>query len=321
MGKQDILFHTYAGKPSSVGGTWVQILKANIAQDGFRVHDVSSPTADAEAVDRMLSTKPSLIILYWRWPMDERRYPDRQQAYERQLDLLDYAIDSKTSVLIFDGDLQPGAEEATELLRMAGCNVKLAAPMLFPKRGYIRLMYPMSHRLPTFVPKMYDFCYIGNNYGRYEEMVEVLSRPFFEGKRNHVFGNWLNLSDEREKPEQVKVDFPYVNFNPPVPPESVTDLLARARFTYHFGKPEYNECGFMTMRWQEAASAGCLGLATDCFRLTSSLETAFRLSPQKAYVDPMSYASGVVSQYRLIEYLCQYRQWSPVLRDLTGVYR
>lgn len=320
MAKDDIIFHTYIGNPSIVGGRWWPILKSNITAEGYRIYDVSLPVDEA-GLDRALRVKPGLIFLYWRWPMDDRRYPDRQAAYLRQLTLIDYAIENKTPVLIFDGDLQPGVEECAEALRFNGNRVVVAAPMLFPKRGYMRLMYPMCYSLPKFVPKLYDFCYIGNNYGRYDEMRGVLGLPFFENKTNLIYGNWLDFSIDRQTPEEIKRDFPFVQFKGRAQSNEVISLLSRAVFTYHFAKPEYNSTGFITMRWQEAATAGCLGLSTTSFRLPSEMKDQFRLNPDKAYADAVAYRSMVLSQYRLLEFISRYDQWSPVLRDLTGIYR
>lgn len=318
MGNQDILIHTYNNP--RVGGSWWPFLQLNLSLHGFRTHDVSVPAPQSE-LPRAFAAKPGLIFLYWRWPMDPSQYPDRQAAYERQLDILDYAMENKVPTIIYDGDLQPGAEEAVDLLRYSDCQAILAAPMLFPKKGYTQLFYPMIYLLPSFkYEKLYDFCYVGNNYGRYDQMKEILNRPFFSESKNYIFGNWLIPSPNRQSIEQIKADFPYVTFGTPVEPEMVRPALASARFTYHFARPDYNECGFVAMRWQEAASAGCLGLMTEDFVAPDNFRNVFGLRPEAAYESDTNYRSMVTSQFRIIELMSSFQRWLALVRGvLRGI--
>ena len=317
MGKQDILMHNYVPENLRVGGSWWSAAHVLLSSQGLRTHDVSTPKISDEQLGRVLDLDPGLVFLYWRWPME--LYPERQAAYERQLSILVWAMDKKKSIVIFDGDLQPGAEEAADAARYAGCQVKLVAPMLYPKAGYEQLFYPMVHYFWSLIqPKQYDFCYVGNNYGRYDTMKATLNKQFFAQLDNRIFGNWMKPSPSRATSETVKHDFPFIQFFDPIQPFEAMLELSFARFTYHFAKPEYERYGFVTMRWQEAAAAGCLGFVTDGFRLTKELDLAYRLPLETAYpADYSEYIKAVKSQYKVLRYLFPPDNWSSFLLNMT----
>ena len=317
MGKQDILMHNYVPENLRIGGSWWSAAHVLLSSQGLRTHDVSVPKISDEQLGRVLDLDPGVIFLYWRWPMESQ--PDRHSAYERQLSILDWAMDKKKPIVIFDGDLQPGAEEAADAARYAGCQVKLVAPMLYPKAGYEQLFYPMVHySWAQIQAKRYDFCYVGNNYGRYDSMKTVLNNQFFAQLDNRIFGNWMKPSPYRASPETVKLDFPFVQFFDPIQPFEAMLELSSARFTYHFAKPEYERYGFVTMRWQEAAAAGCLGFATDEFRLTKELELAYRLPLETASsTDRIQYLKAVKAQYQTLRFLFPPINWSSFFYDMT----
>lgn len=101
--------------------------------------------------------------------------------------------------------------------------------------------------VPTTHPE-YDLVYVGNRWGREDEMREFLELS--DGLDMLIAGNW----PERE-PDLVD-EFDDIDWLGPVPHYSVVPLLGMGAATFHVGKPDYNPLGFLTMRTWEARMAG-----------------------------------------------------------------
>jgi len=192
-----------------------------------------------------------VIFLYWRWAMPE--YLDRQKAYTRQMEIIKMTTASKTPVIVHDQDHKIDKKTKEFLIMM---NVTLTEPSLFPRTGYSSLMYPSDRPLTSkYNPhSRFGLCYVGNNYERYDQTKRYLA----DARIAAIFyGNWLIKSDFRESPDQVKSDFPNVTFQGRLEADQVINCLRHATATIHLAKSSYNETGFITARWAEAASAAC----------------------------------------------------------------
>lgn len=263
---------------SSATGLWLRDAITPMVRAGHEILNVSvgGVSNRDEEFERAFAKKVDAMILIWRWPMDEDQYPRRSQAYERQLELIDLAIDHGIPVLIHDEDYKPGAIEAFELLKMNNVPVNLTAPAMFsPNHNFLPFPKP-DGMLMTRVTKEFDFGYIGNNYERYEQMKKWFKYPPIDFHSIHILGNWLSPSPNRESPEQVKADFPNIYFGSQVPQNMVIKQLAKYRFTCHFAKDEYCSTGFITMRWLEAVMAGTVAFIPTEFKLPTWMKPAFQ---------------------------------------------
>lgn len=98
----------------------------------------------------------------------------------------------------------------------------------------------------SFEPE-YDLVYIGNRYGREDQMDK-----FLEGLEDLdilVCGNW----PDREQEVTEKYDFDFVGSTPHF---ATVPTLRLGRASFHVGKPDYNEIGMLTLRPFEAKAAG-----------------------------------------------------------------
>ena len=325
-----IAFNTYSPAltdntmTSSATGLWFSSIIRHFANLGHEVWNVSvgEMTDRKDSLDRVFANPVDLIILIWRWPMDEELYPRRAAAYERQLELIDLAIQNKTPVLIHDEDYKEGAIEAHDLLNRSGVRCFLTSPALKIIEPYRWLPFPLIHSRWTpkasLSNKFYDFVYVGNNYERYDQMKAFLNNPANKYASTHIYGNWLIPSETRQSPEQVKQDFPTVTFFDPVPQDKVLNILVKYFFTAHFAKPEYCKTGFITMRWQEAVSAGTLAFVPDEFWLPPEIESRFKGLNQNKLLDPIIYNTTLAYQYQYIRALSDIDEWTRILDDLVN---
>lgn len=313
-----IAFNTYSPAltdnqmTSSATGIWFNAVVNHFIGRGDEICNVSvGEKYDRGPVLTRFFAKPvDAIILIWRWPMNSELYPRRAMAYERQLELIDLAIDHKIPVLIHDEDFKDGAYEAYSLLRSKRVPVALTAPSMFsPTHSF--LPFPMYYRrlAAAFVRKSFDFGYIGNNYERYSQMRDWLKHPPIDFLTYHFWGNWLETSPERESPEQVKRDFPHVTFKGRLTQDQVISQLSHYRFTCHFAKEEYCKTGFVTMRWQEAACARTVAFVPDSFRLPAWMKPAFNFDTSDI-LDPQYYQKIADAQYQAIQSISLVSEWS-----------
>ena len=309
--------HTYRG-PSSVGQSWWESLCYKLAHHSFIPLDASTVEGQKDApLDQVFSELPDLLFLYWRWPFPEGTR--KQEAYLRQQELLDFALGARIPVLILDGDLQPGVLDVADNLRRYDLKVVVAAPMLYPRAGYRQLFYPVSYVWPMpiafpFQFKKYDFAYVGNDYRRYEQMQWYLNNPTHAGMDMRIWGNWLDYNEEAK----LKKDFPYVKFMGRLPQDQILDILGPAYFTYHFAPPEYCDCGFVTMRWQQAASSGTVAILPNEFKASATIRKLFSYQPEDFYSDGNLYRSIVNQQFSAISSLSDFTQWKSLIHEMLG---
>ena len=78
-----------------------------------------------------------VVIFNWRWEMPD--YPERNDLYLQQLDILDKCFLFKKKVIVHDQDHKISALDL-EWLKLH--NVDLYAPELNPRPGFKKLFYP-----------------------------------------------------------------------------------------------------------------------------------------------------------------------------------
>lgn len=119
----------------------------------------------------------------------------------------------------------------------------------FKKTSYFP--YWFDTEIPkTSIEPRYDLVYVGNRWGREDEMQAFLDDCRDAGHSLLVAGNWVD-----REPELVK-DHDWVEWVGSTPHFSTIPLLSLGRATFHVGKQDYNELGFVTMRAAEAWMAG-----------------------------------------------------------------
>jgi len=219
----------------------------------------------ATSISLDLIPNMNIIFLFWRWPMPD--YPDRDTAYSRQLSIIKRAANLKIPIVVHDQDHKIDDKMKSFL---TGYAVRLTEPSLHPRLGFESLMYPSSYSLTRkYQPhSRFGLAYIGNNYERYEQAKKYVVHPRVLAS---FYGNWVIKSPSRETPEQVEHDFPNVLFEGRLEADQVVTRLANASATIHLAKPSYNETGFITMRWAEAASAACPALIPSEFKFLESV--------------------------------------------------
>jgi len=93
----------------------------------------------------------------------------------------------------------------------------------------------------------YDLVYVGNRYGREEQMDSFLDG--LEDLSILVAGNWP------DRDQSVTEQYDHVQFVGSTPHFSTIPFLALGRMTFHVGKPDYHRIGMFTPRLVEAALA------------------------------------------------------------------
>lgn len=299
---------------SAGGGLWIDALMG-----GLEEKDISSVfvgPSKTTTSPRIYGRPPSAIVLNWRWQMPA--YPQRQIAYERQMFLIEFAKEHKVPVLIYDLDLMDpqGVIAAHDDLARAGCVCIVSCPAFSPKVEHYTKLMPVApstnYMNPNHSKKNVYRMYIGNNYGRINQM----KREW--GKKSFVaYGNWLELSDGRESPEELSKMFPHGVFKGRLPQDKVFETLNTAYTTTHFAKPIYGCWGFITQRWAEAAIAGTIATAPEDFKhsLPADVYSAFRPQLREDTVVHNAYAYNEVlrMQRQVVNNIFGLEPWLDVL--------
>lgn len=218
--------------------------------------------------------------------------------YERQLDIID-AADCDCYVL----DRNNWARDMPAEYRN---KVTLLRPYdkpneHFESQVYFPYWYDSNCPRLTVEPR-YDLVYVGNRWGRRDEMWDFLSA--IEDFDVCMCGNWT-----MREPEMVE-EFDMIDWIGPIPHFAVVPTLALGKATFHVGKPDYNELGFYTMRTYEARMAGRPCLHDDSMT-SQPLDDRFYFS-NPADLDPDVlydyYQIDVVrTEQEAAEQLCQLR--------------
>lgn len=249
-----ILYHTWEPglednyETSGGGAMWTKYLFKKLQENGFSiVYLKPNEEFDYSHID--------MAIFCWRWLLPNLpQYAERNALYDRQNKLIEWCIRHKIPFLVHDQDLKMTFEEQ-DWVRSNGGHI--ATPSLFPEHGEIQLHYPNPYLFGEIPSRQVDqLVYVGNNYERMEQAVRFFNDFSFHC-HTVVFGNWMETGPGRD-PKLIRTLFPWVAFGGRLPQTRVIDVLSKSRATVLLHKPEYGYRGFVTIRWAEAASAGCL---------------------------------------------------------------
>jgi hypothetical protein len=272
-------------KPTSAGGAaWTSYLFDTFRHNG---HNVVMMQGSAAGVHTVIDDADLLgldvAVFCWRWPMPE--YPERQRAYERQMQLIHMLGRAKIPMLIHNQDHKMTASDRELVKEYDGV---IAAPQfvlegehradmtLFFPNPYWRGQYQFWGVRPT------TFAYVGNNYERFEQVVAYIQQ-FSAYYKTDFYGNWMEPGPGRESPEYVRAVLPHVNFHGRLPQDRVIETLSQADTTMHFAKDSYLRHGFITLRWAEAAAANTIAFVPYDMHLPSEyyrLYSRYGLTPR-----------------------------------------
>lgn len=264
-----------------------------------------------------------VTIIMWRWSMPT--YPERHAAYLRQWVLLEECAAHHIPCIIHNQDLKITDGERCWLDQWP--NFLVTVPALAPAPGDCILHYPYYYSRDVqrqLWPFRSGCIYVGNNYERYAQAKTYIN-PVAEVVDVDVYGNWLNVNKSRELPEQVKSDFQRVLFHEPIEHREVLQTLINARMTIHLAKPEYNECGFMALRWAEAAAAGVAAIIpAEFYGWRGALGQVRSSSPNDIYYMAKHlddcYINELVwqAQREFVLDTMRFEPWHTVLKEVTN---
>ncbi len=269
-------------------------------------------------VDILKSNQIDVLLVMWRWPMPQ--VPDRHLAYLRQQQLISDAFSSGIRVIVHDQDHQVGAADAAYLSTRGAV---LTAPELAPRIGFRKLMYatdvslwPWPSNYRTFAGKERTAVYVGNNYRRFHQTQRLLGSDWFQ---TTFYGNWLKLASDRQSPEEILAAFPKGVFHDWVDQSQVLETIRTGFLTVHLAPPDYCDCGFMALRFIEAAKAGVLGLVPIEFVGADALPKALFVSTSDDVAYRLGSLTSVDYQYLLDaqrQFVAQesgFDQWDQIL--------
>lgn len=175
----------------------------------------------------------------------EARSPEFDEI-RSQLDIMRAAMAEDVPIFLLDRnnwakDLDKRYRKHATLLRPYP-----AINPAFKKQEYFPYWFDPSIPVNDIEPQ-FDFVYVGNRWGRTAEM-----RAFLEELSDYelmIIGNWPDREPE------LCDEFDQVEWLGSMPHFATVPLLSLGRATFHVGKPDYNELGFVTMRAAEAIMA------------------------------------------------------------------
>lgn len=316
-----VLWHSYQpittdGKAVTGDTAWQAKLFERLARTNCHIETSWNAGLDRLQVN-MVSGRYDLILFIWRWAMPT--YPDRQAVFLRQNRLLDDAIKLNIPFLVYDLDHMMSIEDKARVWSNGGV---IASPALYPadeRTVWLPLPSPYS-TIYTEEERAINLMYVGNNYERYAQAKKYL------GPLNvSMYGNWLIPNPDRESPETVIEDFPNARFPGRLNPDLVIPKLSNTYATIHLAKPSYCRTGFMTIRYAEALTAGCVGFIPEEFRLPIEFSdllvgTASGLEAKTKRVSfDFAYRWELLSLgARLVERYMSWRSWLPTLRKVAN---
>jgi hypothetical protein len=257
----NILWHTWEpgldgdGKTSGGGGAWTKFLFDQFGKAGHKTFWFKSHVP-RESVDWIPTFDVDVAVFCWRWELPNLpQYEDRNNCYDRQNKLIEWCIRKKIPFLIHDQDLKMTFEARDWITTNGGV---IASPSFYPDPGEVVLHYPNPYKFDKVTFQFQDakLVYIGNNYERLEQAIRFLV-PFSEKYPTEVYGNWTEDGPGRN-PRTTMGMMPNVNFKGRLDQANVIETMKQTKATILLHKPEYGSRGFVTIRWAEAATAGCL---------------------------------------------------------------
>ena len=199
---------------------------------------------------------PDLDVLFieWRFPTyknfgDKKFEPD----LDRQTELLNH-YHGKIPIVIWDADYKMTPED-----ELAWPEAIICDPALEPKRltrDRHRLMFWTDWKALMHASEdSFEYGYVGNNYERenhFKQYYSIVSEALrMKGIQTKVHGNWLQISPERESPDELIRKHPYIAFGPRLNFLESMEILNSFIVTTHITKPSYANCGFISPRYLE----------------------------------------------------------------------
>lgn len=190
------------------------------------------------------------------------------EHFARQRDIVEQGRENNIPVFVFDRNNWAQHHPVGDLLLRPYVQENEywdQEQVFFP---YWRSDVPKSEIEPQ-----YDLVYVGNRYGREEQMDRFLDG--LEDLDILVAGNW----PDRDQEVTSKYDFDFIGSTPHY---STIPLLKLGKATFHVGKPDYNDLGMVTMRPFEAAMANrvCF-ISDDVDILGTAIKGKFHTSNEK----------------------------------------
>lgn len=166
--------------------------------------------------------------------------------FDRMRNVIDRCLEHDVAVFGFDRNnwghhLNVGRQEQIELLRPYYLGRPSWKEDHFFPYPYAPNYWPDSNTDPA-----YDLVYVGNRYGREDEMDDFLSGLDMDIL---VAGNWPN------RDQSVTDTYDHVDFVGSTPHFSTIPFIRLGRMTFHVGKHDYHNIGMFTPRLVEAALA------------------------------------------------------------------
>ena len=221
---------------------------------------------------------PDLDVLFieWRWPTYKNSGELKfEPDLDRQLELLDY-YHGKVPIVIWDTDLK-----LTSLDEKRWPLAIIADPSIDPitlTRSRTRLNYCTDFkRIVNYDGARIEYGYIGNNYERKAMFKKYVTTPSGQlrnmGIQTKVYGNWLQVSPERDHPSILIKESPYVAFCDRVGFTESMRLQGTFLCTTHITKDTYAKRGFVPPRYLEALACHTISLVPQEFKYNTILGT------------------------------------------------
>jgi len=309
----NILFNTYEPgltdnnfkTAMALAGAW-SWLDEKLAKNQMYLQNVSvGESSNREDIFNYWLAQPEnvdMIFLCWRWKMPNiERYQQRNEAYSRQMMLINFAIKHNIPVYIHDCDMEGDSiAEAGDVLYNAGCVFEIGVPCLVPPAGCTTMFFPCQHDLENYVyvplkDRVRNFVYVGNNYDRYDQMKNIL----INHPSGSIFGHWIGSRGA----ENLFDDFPTMKFEGRSDQKDLINILSHSRYTIHFGKKQYMSSCFISPRWHEAAAAGLINFQLPSYTFCDVRSELDCFNPNHSPESDDEYRSILESQLKQVRLL------------------
>lgn len=214
---------------------------------------------------------PELDVLFleWRWKTykNDRTHPSFNKAlyepdYDRQVQLIEH-YKTRCPIIAWDTDHKITADD-----ELRWPELLIADPALLPRpltRQRARLPFWSDwNSLISVSSPLPIYGLVGNNYERDEQFkkyyFDVQNTVRSKGVQVSMYGNWLQNSPERQSPQSLISDNPYVSFGHRMNFYDSMHVMNTFICTTHVSKQSYYETGFISPRYFEAVAVGCPAL-------------------------------------------------------------
>lgn len=310
-------------------GIWMGPLAKYLRNFGFEsvwlgdTHGITSPYFEVQQKLKNIDC----VFFSWRWPLpDNEKYKERNQAYQRQWQLMEQCHKFAIPFIIHNQDYKIELEELREILELGG---RITAPAVHPPDLHQTLHFPMvfqdaGNRYGDSGSTRGNWItYIGNNYERMDTIQKYLA--FDEDEIEVlIYGNWLNPTsgDGRPDPKTVLRAFPHVRFKGKCAQSQVIDNLKIARATIQVGKKSYMQTSLIALRWLEAAAAGTVSLIPTEWSIAKEQAGTVRskidvINTMQSLSDPTIARSIADRQRQQVMEWCDPYRWVELFREMT----